>query len=198
MLSTPNIGGGERCSQRNQPINLPEKIEKVRFTTFIAFDLHWYLEFDDILRHRCHATCHAQRKSLHFSLYIGTFADYTGCSVPLLLSGSIGNDIDKHNVVSFVTLLWYYITVCAYTAVAWNLNQLMKPLAALFLRALPVFDSDTKYQIWIAIMILIFTINIDHVKGNFRVYFYFLSVFWDNRRWLLIGFIFYDFVCSSY
>ena len=135
MLSTPNIKrGGGRCNQRNQPINLPEKIEKVRFTTFIAFDLHWYLKFDDILRHRCHATCHAQRNSLHFSLYIGCFADYTGCSVLLLLSGSIGNDIDKHNVVSFVTLLWYYITKCAYTAVAWNLNQLMKPLAAFFLR----------------------------------------------------------------
>ena len=134
MLSTPNIKrGGGRCNQRNQPIILPEKIEKVRFTTFIAFDLHWYLEFDDILRHMCHATCHAKRKSLHFSLYIGCFADYTGCSVPLLLSGSIGNDIDKHNVVSFVTLLWYYITKCAYTAVAWNLNQLMKPLAAIFL-----------------------------------------------------------------
>ena len=176
MLSTPNIGGGERCSQRNQPINLPEKIEKVRFTTFIAFDLHWYLEFDDILRHRCHATCHAQRKSLHFSLYIGTFADHTGCSVPLLLSGSIGNDIDKHNVVSFVTLLWYYITVCAYTAVAWNLNQLMKALGALFLRALPVFDSDTKYQIWIAIMILIFTIIRDH--GKFPLFAFFVLGPW--------------------
>ena len=162
MLSTPNIKRrGGRCSQRNQPINLPEKIEKVRFTTFIAFDLHWYLEFDDILRHRCHATCHAQRKSLHFSHYITTFADYTGCSV----SGSIGNDIDKHNVVSFVTLLWYYITMCAYTAVAWNLNQLMKPLAALFLRAHSTCFW-LRHQIRIAIMIMIFTINIDHVRGN--------------------------------
>ena len=44
-----------------------------------------------------------------------------------------------------------------------------------YLRALPVFDSDTKYQIWIAIMILIFTIIRDHVKGNFR---YLLSLFW--------------------
>ena len=196
MLSTPNIKrGGGRCNQRNQPINLPEKIEKVRFTTFIAFDLHWYLKFDDILRHRCHATCHAQRKSLHFSLYIGCFADHTGCSVPLLLSGSIGNEIDKQ-----LFPLWLSSDITSRSVRTQLLPEIWTSWwnrwrRSSYVHALPVFDSDTKYQIWIAIMILIFTIIRDHVKGNFR---YLLSLFWDRGRWPLIGFMFYDFVCSSY